>query len=161
MVANRWHLELTAGFFLEAWDLNLYKEQLIGGAITFNRRMTPNWTVGVEAGLLHVNQDPIGERLSAHRVPHAAVERVPGRRDIGVPRERRRCVVRLRRGAEPRDTLQPDLSERCRDRASAELTESIWSAVCAGCTCRTTVSTGRDHNPDIQALGLYAGWRVN
>ena len=20
---------------------------------------------------------------------------------------------------------------------------------------------GRDHNPDIQALGLYVGWRVN
>ena len=58
---GRWHLELTGGFFLEAWDLNRFQEQLVGGAISVSRRMAQNWTLGVETSLLHVHQEPVGD----------------------------------------------------------------------------------------------------
>ena len=59
--SDRWYLELTGGFFLEAWDLNEFREELTGGAISINRRISSNWTVGFESTLLYVNQDPAGD----------------------------------------------------------------------------------------------------
>ena len=157
---DRWHLELTAGFFMEAWDLNLYKEQLIGGAITLNRHMTPKWTVGVEAGLLHVNQDPVGDvllptlslmlRWSAFRVGETSVFLESGGgvsyASDEVPTSGTRFNLIFQSGA----GIARPLSSRI------DLVGGLrWLHV------SNNSLDGRHHNPDIQALGLYAGWRVN
>ena len=58
---DRWHLDLAGVFFLEAWELNRFQEQLLGGTVRVSRHMTPSWTLGVETSLLHVNQEPVGD----------------------------------------------------------------------------------------------------
>jgi hypothetical protein len=155
-----WHLELTAGFFIEAWDLNLYKEELVGGAITLNRQMTPNWTVGIEANLLHVNQDPIGDvflptlslmlRWSAFQVGETSVFFESGGgasyASNEVPNRGTRFNLIFQSGVGIVRSLGPRL----------DLVGGLrWLHV------SNNSLDGRDHNPDIQALGLYVGWRVN
>ena len=157
---DRWHLELTGEFFLEAWDLNLYKEQLIGGAITLSRQMTPNWTLGVETSLLRVNQEPIGDvflpalslmlRWSAFRVGETSVFLEGGGgasyASDEVPNRGTRFNLIFQSGV----GLARPLSSRI-----ALVGGLRWLHV------SNNGLDGRDHNPDIQALGLYFGWRVN
>ena len=157
---DRWHLELTGGFFMEAWDLNLYKEQLVGGAITLSRQMTPNWAVGVEANLLHVNQNPTGDvflptvslmlRWSAFRVGQTSVFFESGGgasyASDEVPNRGTRFNLIFQSGAGIVRYLSPRL----------DLVGGLrWVHL------SNNSLAGGDHNPDIQALGLYVGWRVN
>ena len=157
---DRWHLELTGGFFLEAWDLNLYKEQLIGGAITLSRQMTPTWTLGVETNLLRVQQEPIGDvflpavsvmvRWSAFRVGETSVFLEGGGgasyASDEVPIRGTRFNLIFQSGV----GLVRPLSSRI-----ALVGGLRWLHV------SNNSLHGRDHNPDIQALGLYMGWRMN
>ena len=157
---DRWHLEVTGGFFLEAWDLNLYQEQLIGGAISFSRQITPSWTVGIETSLLHVNQEPIGDvflpalslmlRWSAFRVGETSVFLEGGGGLSYASNEVPNRGTRLNLVSQTGVGLERPLSSRI------GLVGGLrWLHV------SNNSLNGRDHNPDIQALGLYIGWRVN
>ena len=157
---ERWHLELTGRFFLEVWDLNLYKEQLVGGAITLSRQLTPNWTLGVETSLLHVNQEPIGDvllptvsvmlRWSVFRVGETSVFLDGGGgasyASDEVPNRGTRFNLIFQSGVGLVRPLSPRI---------ALVGGLRWLHV------SNNSLDGRDHNPDIQALGLYIGWRVN
>ena len=157
---GRWHVEVTGGFFLEAWDLNLYKEQLLGGAITLSRHMTPNWTLGVETSLLRVNQEPIGDvflpalslmlRWSAFRVGETSVFLEGGGgasyASNEVPNRGTRFNLIFQSGAGIVRPLSPRI---------ALVGGLRWLHL------SNNSLDGRDHNPDIQALGLYVGWQVN
>ena len=157
---DRWHLEVTGGFFLEAWDLNLYKEQLIGGAISLSRQMTPSWTVGIETSLFHVNQEPIGDvflpalslmlRWSAFRVGETSVFLEGGGGLSYASNEVPNRGTRLNLVSQTGVGLERPLSSRI------GLVGGLrWLHV------SNNSLNGRDHNPDIQALGIYIGWRVN
>ena len=157
---DRWHLELTGRFFLEAWDFNLYKEQLVGGAITLSRQLTPNWALGVETSLLHVNQEPIGDvflpalslmlRWSAFRVGETSVFLEGGGGLSYASNEVPNRGTRLNLVSQTGVGLERPLSSRI------GLVGGLrWLHV------SNNSLNGRDHNPDIQALGLYIGWRVN
>ena len=157
---DRWHLELTGGFFLEAWDLNLYKEQLMGGAISLSRQITPNWTLGVETSLLYVNQESIGDvflpalslmlRWSAFRVGETSVFLEGGGGVSYASNEVPNRGTRLNLVSQTGVGLERRLSSRI------GLVGGLrWLHV------SNNSLDGRDHNPDIQALGLYIGWRVN
>ncbi len=157
---DRWHLELTGRFFLEAWDFNLYKEQLVGGAITLSRQLTPNWALGVETSLLHVNQEPIGDvllpvvtvmlRWSVFRVGETSVFLDSGGgaayASDEVPNRGTRFNLIFQSGVGLVRPLSPRI---------ALVGGLRWLHV------SNNSLDGRDHNPDIQALGLYLGWRVN
>ena len=159
-VRDRWQLELTGRFFLEVWDLNLYQEQLVGGAITLSRQLTPNWTLGVETSLLHVNQEPIGNvllpavtvmvRWSAFRVGETSVFFDGGGgasyASDEVPNRGTRFNLIFQSGVGLVRPLSPRI---------ALVGGLRWLHV------SNNSLHGRDHNPDIQALGLYIGWRVN
>ena len=157
---DRWHLELTGGFFLEAWDLNLYTEQLMGGAISLSRQITPNWTLGVETSLLHVNQEPIGDaflpalslmlRWSAFRVGETSVFLEGGGGVSYASNEVPNRGTRLNLVSQTGVGLERRLSSRI-----GLVSGLRWLHV------SNNSLDGRDHNPDIQALGLYIGWRVN
>ena len=155
-----WHLEVTGGFFLEAWDLNIYKEELVGAAITLSREMTPNSTVGIETSLLHVNQEPIGDvflpalsvmlRWNGWRVGETAVF-VEGGGGVSyasneVPNRGTRFNLVFQTGA----GLAHPLTSRI------DLVGGLrWLHL------SNNSLDGNSRNPDIQALGLYLGWRVN
>ena len=156
---DRWHLELTGGFFLEAWDLNLFKEQLIGGAVSLSRQMTPNWTLGVETSLFHVNQEPIGDvflpvlslmlRWSAFRVGETSVFLEGGGGVSYASNEVPNRGTRLNLVSQTGVGIERPLSSRI------GLVGGLrWLHV------SNNSLDGRDHNPDIQALGLYFGWRL-
>ena len=155
-----WHLDVTGGFFMEAWDLNLYTEQLFGGAISFSSRISPNWTVGVETSFLHVNQEPIGDvflptlslllRWTAFRVGETAVF-LEGSGGVSyasneVPNRGTRFNLVSQTGI----GIARPLSSRI-----AVVGGLRWLHL------SNNSLNGRDHNPDIQALGLYLGWRVH
>ena len=159
-VRDRWQLELTGRFFLEVWDLNLYQEQLVGGAITLSRLLTPNWTLGVETSLLHVNQEPIGNvllpavtvmvRWSVFRVGETSVFLDGGGgasyASGEVPNRGTRFNLIFQSGVGLVRPLSPRI---------ALVGGLRWLHV------SNNSLHGRDHNPDIQALGLYIGWQVN
>jgi len=159
-VRDRWQLELTGRFFLEVWDLNLYQEQLVGGAITLSRLLTPNWTLGVETSLLHVNQEPNGNvllpavtvmvRWSVFRVGETSVFLDGGGgasyASDEVPNRGTRFNLIFQSGVGLVRPLSPRI---------ALVGGLRWLHV------SNNSLHGRDHNPDIQALGLYIGWRVN
>ena len=157
---DRWHLELTGAFFREAWDLNLYTEELIGGAITISRHVTPNWTLGVETSLLHVNQEAIGDvflpalslmtRWSAFRVGETSVFLEAGGGGSYASNEVPNRGTRFNLIFQSGIGLARPMSSRI------VLVGGLrWLHV------SNNSLDGRDHNPDIQALGLYLGWRVN
>jgi hypothetical protein len=54
-----WAVELMGGGFVESWDMNLFREQLLGGAVGVHRQVAPTWTVGLETDVLYVKQEPI------------------------------------------------------------------------------------------------------
>ena len=159
-VRDRWQLELTGRFFLEVWDLNLYQEQLVGGAITLSRLLTPNWTLGVETSLLYVNQEPIGNvllpavtvmvRWSVFRVGETSVFLDGGGgasyASDEVPNRGTRFNLIFQSGVGLVRPLSPRI---------ALVGGLRWLHV------SNNSLHGRDHNPDIQALGLYIGWQVN
>ena len=155
----RWHLELTGGFFLEAWDLNRFREQLFGGTIAFSRRVTPHWTIGVETSLLRVNWQPVGGLF----LPALSVVL-------------RRTVLQIGDsavflegggGASYASDEVPDRGTRF------NLVSQTGVGLARALSPRTDVVgglrwlhvsnnslDGRARNPDIQALGLYVGWRA-
>ncbi|MBM64173.1 MAG: hypothetical protein CL484_14585, partial [Acidobacteria bacterium] len=55
---QNWYVEMGGAFFLEAWDLNEHREQLVGGKVLLARNMGPNRAIGVQTALLHVVPSP-------------------------------------------------------------------------------------------------------
>ena len=155
-----WDLELTGKLFRESWDMNQTREQLVGGAISVSRHMTSNWTVGVETSLFRVNQARVDDvfvpvvslmlRWSAFWVGKTSVFFDGG---VGVsyasgvvPNGGTRLNLVSQAGVGIARPLSPrfDLVGGLR-----------WLHL------SNNGLDGPDHNPDIQALGLYVGWRVN
>ena len=157
---DRWLLELTGGFFLEAWDLNRSKEHLIGGAVSFSRRMTPNWTFGVETNLLYVNQEQVVDvflpalsfmlRWSAFRVGATSVFLEGGGGVSYASDEVPENGTRFNLVSQTGFGFARPLNSRFDFVGGLR-----WLHV------SNNSLNGRHHNPDIQALGLYIGCRVN
>ena len=156
---DSWHLELTGTFFRESWDMNLSREELVGGAISVNRHMTSNWTVGVETTLFHVNQESAADvfvpvlsvmlRWSAFRVGETSVFFEGG------------GGVSYASGAVPNGGTRLNLVSQTGVGIARALTPRI--ALVGGLRwlhLSNNSLNGRDRNPDIQALGLDVGWRV-
>jgi hypothetical protein len=155
-----WAVELTGGFFLEAWDLNRFQEQLLGGGVGVIRQVAPNWTVGLETTLLHVNQTPAGNvflpalsmmvRWSPLRWGRASVFFEGGG------------------GASYASDEVPNLGTRFNlvSQTGVGVSHPVNTRVeFIGALRWLHVSNnsldGRLRNPDIQALGLYVGWRLH
>ena len=157
---ERWSVDLTGGFFLEAWDLNRFQEQLAGAVIGLSRRMTPNWTLGVEASLLHVNQEPLVDvflpamsvmlRWRALRFGDTSLYVEGGGGASYASNEVPNRGTRFNLVSQTGVGLARALNARI------ELVGGLrWLHL------SNNSLDGRSRNPDIQALGLYVGWRVN
>ena len=157
---RRWQFEVTGGFFLEAWDLNRFREKLFGGAVGFGRRVTRNWTVGIETSLLRVNQRPVGGaflpavsvllRRSAFQVGDMAVFFEGGGGASYASNEVPHLGTRFNLVSQTGVGLVRPLTLR------TDLVGGIrWVHV------SNNSLDGRARNPDIQALGLYVGWRAH
>ncbi len=157
---SRWHVDLTGGFFLEAWDLNRFKEQLTGAAIGVSRRMTSNWTLGIETSLLHVNQEPLGDvflpalsvmlRWHAFHVGDTSVYVEGGGGASYASNEVPNRGTRFNLVSQTGVGIARALNARL------DLVGGLrWLHL------SNNSLDGRSRNPDIQALGLYVGWRMH
>ena len=154
-----WHLELTGELLRESWDVNQSREELIGGAISLHRHLLSSWAVGVEASLLHVHQDPVDDvlvptlslmlRWSAFRVGETSVFFEGG------------GGLSYATGVVPHGGTRLNLVSRTGVGIVRPVSSRVSVVGGLGWFHLSNNSlNGRDHNPDIQALGLYVGWRV-
>jgi hypothetical protein len=159
VATQTWAVELTGAFFLESWDMNRFREQLVGGAVSLFRQLSPRWAIGFEAQLLHVNQTPANNVL----MPALNVMLRWTALELG------QTSVFVEGGAGPTYATGrvPDhgtqfnivaqtgvgLSRRLVSRVDM-LGGARWLHL------SNNGLAGRWRNPDIQALGLYIGWRV-
>ena len=154
-----WHLELTGELLRESWDVNRSREELVGGAVSLHRHLLSSWAVGVEASLLHVRQEPVDDvlvpalslmlRWSAFRVGETAVFFEGG------------GGLSYATGVVPHDGTRLNLVSRVGVGIVRPLSPRVGVVGGLGWFHLSNNSlNGRDHNPDIQALGLSVGWRV-
>ena len=156
--SQAWQLEVIGVLFREVWDLNHGREQPLGGAIRFTRHLKPNWAFGFETALLHVSQNlsphiflPAWSfMLQRHLFQVGAItvlaegsgglsyasDRVPARGT------RFNVVSQLGIG------LLGDINPKAR-----LVTGVRWLHL-------SNNGLGGNGNPDIQAIGLYFGWRL-
>lgn len=155
-----WTVEVTGGLFVESWDMNQFREHLAGGAVSVFRRLSPRWTIGVEAHMLHVDQDPVENgllpalvamlRWNAFQIgatsvfveggagPAYATTRVPaGGTQMNI-------VTQTGAGLARALTARVDMLGGAR-----------WIHV------SNNSLDGHHRNPDIQAIGFYVGWRFH
>ncbi len=154
-----WMVEVTGAFFVESWDMNLFRERLGGAAVSVYRQLSPRWTIGVEGHLTYVDQDPVKHGMLPAMVamvrwrglqigetsvfveggagPAYATTRVPGNgTQLNV-------VTNLGTGLSRPLTPRVDM-----------LAGARWMHL------SNSGFAGRWRNPDIQALGVYVGWRL-
>lgn len=158
-VAERWRVELTGMFFREAWDMNASREHLLGASFGVARPLSPAWSVGVDTHLLHVNQTPAKDAfLPAGTVvfrwrPFRTGTTswfVEGGGGVSyasdeVPNSGTRFNFVSQMGLGMTRAVRTDI----------ELVGGLrWLHV------SNNSLTGSARNPDIQAVGLYLGWRL-
>lgn len=155
-----WMVEVTGGFFVESWDMNLFRERLGGAAVSVYRRLSPRWTLGVEGHLAYVDQGPV-----KNGVLPAMVAMVRWRAlQIG------ETSVFAEGGAGPTyaTTRVPDNGTQLNvvTNLGAGLSRPVTPRVdmLAGARWMHMSNSGfagRRRNPDIQAIGVYVGWRLH
>ena len=160
-VATRtWAVELTGGFFVESWDMNQFREQLAGGAVSLYRQLSPRWAIGFEAQMLHVNQTSANNVL----MPALSVMLRWTALEVG------QTSVFFEGGAGPSYASDrvPDHGTQFNivAQTGVGLSRRLVSRVdmLGGARWLHLSNNGLDgrwRNPDIQALGLYIGWRVH
>jgi hypothetical protein len=160
VAAQTWAVELTGGFFVESWDMNQFREQLTGAAVGLYRQLSPRWAIGFEAQMLHVNQTPASNVL----MPALSVMLRWTALEVG------RTSVFFEGGAGPAYASNRVPSHGTQFNIMAQtgvgLSRRIASRVDMLGGARwlhlsNNSLDGRWRNPDIQALGLYIGWRVH
>jgi len=160
VATQTWAVELTGGFFVESWDMNQFREQLAGATVGLYRQLSPRWAIGFEAQMLHVNQTPASNvlmpalslmlRWTALEVGETSVffegGAGPAYASGRVPTHGTQFNIVTQTGV--------GLSRRIVSRVDM-LGGARWLHL------SNNSLDGRWRNPDIQALGLYIGWRVH
>ena len=155
-----WSLQLSGSFFRESWDLNVFRERLVGASASAFRQLTPRWAIGIETNLLHVRQDPLKDvvlptvnllaRWSAFHLGKTVVF-LEGGGGLSyasgmVPNEGTRFNFISQTGVGLLRPVSPRLDL---------LGGARWLHV------SNNGLDGSRRNPDIQALGLYVGWSLH
>ncbi len=160
VVAQPWAVEVTGGFFLESWDMNQFREQLLGGAVSLYRQVSPRWALGVETHMLHVNQTPARNVFMpalCMMVRWSALER--GQTSVFVEGGAGPAYASHR---VPDHGTQFNIVAQTGVGLSRQLTSRV--DMLRGARWVHVSNNGLDgswRNPDIQALGLYLGWRLH
>ena len=156
---RRWRLEMTGGFFREAWDLNASREHLVGASLGAAREFSPAWTMALEAHLLHV-----GQSARANAVLPAATLVMrwrPYRTESGA------LFIEGGGGLSYASTEVPESGTRFNfvSQTGVGMTRAVTGRVALVGGLRwlhvsNNSLVNRARNPDIQAVGLYLGWQL-
>ncbi len=157
--SNRWKLEVAGVFFREAWDLNRQRERPVGGVILFARSLKPNWAIGVETTLLHVSQKPgpniflpAWSLMLRRDLFRFGIFSVFAEGSGGLSYASDRVPAR---GTQFNLVSQLGMGLLGRISPRGRLVTSVrWLHL------SNNGLNGSSRNPDIQAVGLYLGWRL-
>ena len=157
--SHAWHLEFTGQFLTEAWDFNIFREQIVGATVGLGYSFTQNLALNGELSFLRV-MDETGYdvllpalsgvvRWRAHRAGPMTVfiEAGPGvsYATDEIPK----------RGTRLNFVWQTGVGATYRLGSKINLVGGLrWLHL------SNNSLGGRDKNPDIQAIGLYLGWFV-
>ena len=157
--SDRWKLEVAGVFFREAWDLNHQRERPVGGVILFARNLKPNWAIGVETTLLHVSQKsgpsiflPAWSLMLRRDLFRFGIFSVFAEGSGGLSYASDRVPAR---GTQFNLVSQLGMGLLGRVSPRGRLVTSVrWLHL------SNNGLNGSSRNPDIQAVGLYLGWRL-
>jgi hypothetical protein len=158
-IPNNLNLEFSGQFLVEAWDLNLAKETLLGGTVALGYSLSDRIQLNTELALLRVRQDtshdvlvpiisPIVRwRSHTHGPVSVFWEIGPGisyaTNEVPVGGTRFNYVFQVGSGMSYTFSSGVNLVGGLR-----------WLHL------SNNSLNGRDKNPDIQAVGIYVGWVV-
>lgn len=155
-----WGVEFAGSVFVESWDMNRFRERLGGAVVGVSRQMTSRWRLGLETNLLYVKQQPLGDVF----LPSLCLMVRVGMFEVG------KTVVFAEVGAGasyasnevPNHGTRFNLVSQTGVGVSRPVSASVdfvggarWLHV------SNNSLDGASRNPDIQALGVYVGWRLH
>jgi hypothetical protein len=155
-----WGVEFAGSVFIESWDMNQFRERLGGAVVGVSRQMTSRWRLGLETNLLYVNQQPLGDVF----LPSLCLMARVGIFEVG------KTVVfaEVGAGASYASNEVPNHGTRFNlvSQTGVGVSRPINARVdVVGGARWLHVSNnsldGASRNPDIQALGVYVGWRLH
>ena len=155
-----WGVEFAGSVFVESWDMNQFRERLGGAVVGVSRQMSSRWRLGVETNLLYVNQQPLGDVF----LPSLCLMARVGVFEVG------KAVVFVEAGAGASYASNEVPNHGTRFNLVSQTGVGVSRPVNArvdmvGGARWLHVSNnsldGASRNPDIQALGVYVGWRLH
>ena len=155
-----WGVELAGSVFVESWDMNQFRERLGGAVVGVSRQMTSRWRLGLETNLLYVNQQPLGDVF----LPSLCLMARVGMFEVG------KTVVfaEVGAGASYASNEVPNHGTRFNlvSQTGVGVSRPVNARVdLVGGARWLHVSNnsldGARRNPDIQAIGVYVGWRLH
>lgn len=157
---GEWSLQVSGSFFRESWDLNAFREQLLGASVGAFRQLTPRWAIGFEANFLHVRQNPLRDvllpagnallRWSALQLGKTTVFAEGG------------GGLSYASGMVPNEGTRFNFVSQTGVGVMRSISRRV--DVVGGARWLHVSNNGLDgsrRNPDIQALGLYIGWSLH
>ena len=156
---HNWYVEMGGAFFLEAWDLNEHREQLVGGKVLLARDMGPNRAIGVQTALLHVVPSP-GQNAFLPTWSFVLRQNLIRFSSFSILAEgsgglsyASTQIPKL--GTRFNFVSQVGLGLQSHQSANGQfITGFHWLHV------SNNSLNGSSRNPDIQAIGIYLGWRL-
>ena len=156
--SHPWQLEIIGSLFREAWDLNHGREQPIGGAIRFTRNLRPYWSIGFEAALLHVSRNlsphiflPAWSFMLQRNLFRVGATTVIAEGSGGLSYASDRVPAR---GTRFNLISQLGIGLLGNVNPKGRLVTGVrWLHL-------SNNGLGGNGNPDIQAIGVYFGWRL-
>lgn len=155
-----WGVEVAGSVFVESWDMNQFRERLGGAVVGVSRQMTSRWRLGLETNLLYVNQQPLGDVF----LPSLCLMARVGMFEVG------KTVVfaEVGAGASYASNEVPNHGTRFNlvSQTGVGVSRPVNARVdLVGGARWLHVSNnsldGARRNPDIQAIGVYVGWRLH
>ena len=157
--SDGWNLELSGQLLFEAWDLNITKERLLGGAVALGRPINDALAVSGQLSFLEVSQ--AGQDALLSTLTGLLQWRVYERGRFGVSLEIGPGVSLATREVPPTGTRFNIVFQTGGGIAYRVAPRATMVGGLRWIHLSNNGMFGRHLNPDVQAVGMYLGWVID